>query len=157
MCAQLTEHGLGDLVNLTVSCDSHPLREARKQCGCCTSCLLRRLSLHAGGLGAQDDRALYREDIYALNQRAQDRYLRPYEFMRQQAVSFEALTRPDRALAFRVEHEALEDVRHAVSESESLTLAQADARLSDLFRRYALEFSRFDAVVAGLVPERMSA
>ena len=77
--------------------------------------------------------------------------------MRQQARSFEKLTRPERGTEFRVEHEALEDVRHAVSEAEGLTLPETDARLSDLYRRYALEFNTFDEAVAGVMSELVEA
>jgi len=161
MCAQLAAEGLGDLVNMTVSCDSYPLRETRKQCGRCTSCLLRRLSLLAAGLRETDDQALYRDDIYALKanpqSQQQSRQHRPYEFMRQQAHSFEELTRPGRGTEFRVEHEALQDVRHAVAEAEGLTLTETDARLSDLYRRYAQEFRTFDEAVSGLVLESVEA
>jgi hypothetical protein len=44
-----------DLIALTVSCDGFPLRKpAAKQCGECSSCVLRQQSLVASGLEAYD-------------------------------------------------------------------------------------------------------
>lgn len=157
MCAQMAAYGLGDLVNLTVSCDSHPLREAREQCGLCTSCLLRRLSLHAAGLRASDHAAeLYRDDIYTRPEHPQVQD-RPYQFMQRQAHRFEALTRPGQGVEFRVEFEALEEVRHAVAQMEGCSLPDTDARLADLYRRYALEFRNFSEAVRPRALELLSA
>lgn len=68
MCAALQPAGLADLVRDTVSCDGFPQRVVNQpQCGYCTSCILRRQSLHAAGLGDYDATAGYRHDV--LNRR----------------------------------------------------------------------------------------
>jgi 7-cyano-7-deazaguanine synthase in queuosine biosynthesis len=68
MCSALEPGGLADLVRDTVSCDGFPQRVANQpQCGYCTSCILRRQSLHAAGLGDYDATAGYRHDV--LNRR----------------------------------------------------------------------------------------
>jgi 7-cyano-7-deazaguanine synthase in queuosine biosynthesis len=60
MCRVLKRPGLEELIPLTVSCDSFPLRiRGVPQCGLCTSCLLRRLALHAAGLEHADPKRSY--------------------------------------------------------------------------------------------------
>lgn len=49
MCEALKKDGRTDLVSITESCDSYH-RKSYGQCGYCSSCLLRRLSLIAAGI-----------------------------------------------------------------------------------------------------------
>jgi 7-cyano-7-deazaguanine synthase in queuosine biosynthesis len=64
MCQALKRLGLEDLIPYTASCDSFPLRiRGVPQCGLCTSCLLRRLALHAAGLEHADPKRYYRDDV----------------------------------------------------------------------------------------------
>jgi hypothetical protein len=64
MCQTLKRLGLYNLIARTVSCDSYPLRiRGIPQCGLCTSCLLRRLALHAAGLEHVDPGKVYRYDV----------------------------------------------------------------------------------------------
>jgi 7-cyano-7-deazaguanine synthase in queuosine biosynthesis len=64
MCQPLKRLGLDNLITKTVSCDSFPLRIPRaSQCGLCTSCLLRRLALHAADLEHVDPGEGYRYDV----------------------------------------------------------------------------------------------
>ena len=55
MCKALDELGWRDLIALSFTC-SHPQRTKGgiKQCGICTSCILRRQSLRVAGLSAED-------------------------------------------------------------------------------------------------------
>ncbi len=151
MCAQLAEAGLADLVNATKSCDSYPLREAPDQCGLCTSCLLRRLSLHAAGLTEIDRRAeVYRDDIYHMGVRIQDEALRPYNFMLRQARTLEDLTARGDMLEFRGAFDDLDAARYALEDLTGLTLAEVDSELLSLYRRYASEVGAFHGAVTGL-------
>jgi hypothetical protein len=64
MCRSLDKPELSILAGMTVSCDSFPLRNKEfYQCGICTSCLLRRLSLYSAGLGDKDSTLSYEYDI----------------------------------------------------------------------------------------------
>jgi hypothetical protein len=64
MCQSLRRLGFDHLITKTVSCDSFPLRIAGvPQCGLCTSCLLRRLALHAADLEDVDPGEGYRYDV----------------------------------------------------------------------------------------------
>lgn len=63
MCAALPVAGLAEAICDTVSCDGFPQRTAQAQCGCCTSCVLRRQCLHVAGLGEYDSIGGYRHDV----------------------------------------------------------------------------------------------
>ena len=153
MCTQLAQAGLADLVNVTKSCDSYPLREAADQCGLCTSCLLRRLSLHAAGLARLDRRgAGYREDIYDMGVRVLDEALRPYTFMLTQAETLKAVTARSNIFEFRQTFDGLDEARYALEELTGMTLAEVDAELLSLYRRYANEVVAFHNGVTGSEP-----
>ena len=64
MCRALPEAGLAGVVRESVSCDGYPQRvPGQAQCGCCTSCVLRRQALFCSGLSENDPSADYRRDI----------------------------------------------------------------------------------------------
>ena len=64
MCQHEAVRGLADAFSLTFSCDGFPVREAHKpQCGVCTSCLLRRLSLETADLTSFDNGEHYLTDL----------------------------------------------------------------------------------------------
>ena len=64
MCRHLNSTNLADIIADTVSCDSYPIRVPdQPQCGFCTSCILRRMSIHAANLGRYDLAHGYRHDI----------------------------------------------------------------------------------------------
>ena len=74
MIEQLKSEHLVEAIADTVSCDSYPIRvPGQPQCGFCTSCVLRRMSIHAAGLGKYDRVGGYRHDVLSskptLNQR----------------------------------------------------------------------------------------
>ncbi|MFK7602067.1 hypothetical protein ACI3L1_07620 [Deinococcus sp. SM5_A1] len=145
MCAQVAAAGLGDLAALTASCDSYPLHHvSHKQCGSCTSCVMRRVSLHAAGLHAEDAMAdRYRDDLSHLTaQGGADRRL-ALRYMQQQAEQFACLSVPGRMLDFRLAFAGLEDARRAIHEHSGLTLLEVDTRLGRLFGQYAREFAGF--------------
>jgi hypothetical protein len=64
MCQSLKRLDFDHLITETFSCDSFPLRiPGVPQCGLCTSCLLRRLALHAADLEHVDPGEDYRYDV----------------------------------------------------------------------------------------------
>lgn len=157
MCGRVAGWGLGDLVTVTKSCDSFPLREARDQCGLCTSCLLRRISLHAAGLRfADQEPAQYRDDIYAMNTGTSDRHLRPYFYMLEQARTLDRVTGTGQLLDFRLEFDALDEARYALEELTGLPTAEVDARLVRLYRRHAQEVLEFHDELTAIGQEGMS-
>ena len=64
MCEHLKPARLVEAIADTVSCDGYPIRvTGQHQCGYCTSCILRRMSIHAAGLGRYDRADGYRHDV----------------------------------------------------------------------------------------------
>lgn len=64
MCRHEAVRSLADAISLTFSCDGFPVHTAGKsQCGVCTSCLLRRLSLKNADLTDFDDGEHYLTDL----------------------------------------------------------------------------------------------
>ena len=65
MCRSLLPAGLADVARETVSCDGYPQRVRNQpQCGCCTSCILRRQALFCSGLADHDPSGAYRHNIF---------------------------------------------------------------------------------------------
>ena len=65
MCRSLPATGFADVARETISCDGYPQRVSNQaQCGCCTSCLLRRQALFCAGLTDHDPGDAYRHDIF---------------------------------------------------------------------------------------------
>ena len=65
MCRSLLPAGLADVARETVSCDGYPQRTLNQpQCGCCTSCILRRQALFCSGLADHDPSGAYRHNIF---------------------------------------------------------------------------------------------
>lgn len=88
MCLHPAVQVLGSSVAETFSCDGFPVQRSRRpQCGICTSCILRRLSLHAAGLGRFDN-AGYACDLYETQQTISSRRLRGLAAMDWQAERF---------------------------------------------------------------------
>ena len=90
MCRALVSANLVDSIRDTVSCDSFPLRIRNQpgQCGCCTSCILRRQALYAGGLTGYDPPERYRADVLMSQGSLKDTQRRDLEIMRGQVDKF---------------------------------------------------------------------
>lgn len=67
MCSSIKGLEPHDIIPLTFSCDGFPVHESGKpQCGVCTSCLLRRLSLAVGNMRECDPGDGYGTDLFDL-------------------------------------------------------------------------------------------
>jgi 7-cyano-7-deazaguanine synthase in queuosine biosynthesis len=103
MCARLPA-AVRDGIATTVSCDTGLTHRASKVhlCGTCTSCLLRRQALRAGGLAEEDDAeaAAYRTDVREVSASGDKRALRLHYMLNQAAQMDRALreVRPTEAL-----------------------------------------------------------
>ena len=68
MCTEVTLYEHRDGVVETFSCDGFPVHETGKsQCGVCTSCLLRRLSMESANIGEFDPGEQYGIDLTSSN------------------------------------------------------------------------------------------
>lgn len=82
MCRHPTVQSLSAYIPRTFSCDGFPVQAKNKpQCGSCTSCLLRRLSLQSAGLSASDPSDQYVADLLTPNSRPSDKQLRHLRVM----------------------------------------------------------------------------
>src|SRR5207249_10165013 len=65
LCRTLAHSEFEDLATVTVSCDSTLRVPGPKQCGVCTSCLLRRQALRVAGIyDNRDDTYGYQNDVF---------------------------------------------------------------------------------------------
>ena len=141
LCTSITDAGLEHIVSYTVSCDGFPQRvQQYPQCGLCTSCLLRRLSLYAAGLAGWDPQN-YRIDVL------QDGWSAPFEKLFQfRAMLYQAellkaalrSTAPWRGLVRQFPN--LFEI--AALEGDG-SAAFTGGRFIDLYRRYCLEWEQF--------------
>lgn len=145
LCGSLTALGATHLVGGTVSCDGFPLRIIGAcQCGVCTSCLLRRQSLHAAGL-ADLDPCYLRDVLNPPTDMTPERWY-ALRLMRGQVREIgRALAQPDAWQSLCVTYPQLVEVAAA---ARTLGLAGDDVgdRLVALFRRYQDEWAAFPAV-----------
>ena len=145
MCAALQPAGLAHLVRETVSCDGFAQRIANKpQCGCCTSCILRRQSLYASGLGDYDPPTGYRHDVLSRQTSLTLRQIYGLEAMCDQAEKLArclSFNDPWPALAASFPH--LASIRAALVVREGLSYEDVEARLIRMYRAYVQEWERF--------------
>jgi 7-cyano-7-deazaguanine synthase in queuosine biosynthesis len=146
-CQHTNVRQLGDAISETVSCDSFPLRVANvPQCGTCTSCLLRRVSLDAADLQRFDRSAGYLRDVMRHSVRLRGHSLHGLQAMEWQFHRLrEALCGVD---PWACLCQAFPDIRRAASAYQELEGHAASVvrdRLVRLYSRYASEWERFPA------------
>jgi 7-cyano-7-deazaguanine synthase in queuosine biosynthesis len=82
MCCHPTVQSLSAYIPRTFSCDGFPVHARKKpQCGSCTSCLLRRLSLQSAGLSKFDPANGYVADLSNSKSKVSERQLRHLRVM----------------------------------------------------------------------------
>lgn len=144
LCMLAAEHGLGEDIQNTVSCDSFPLRRPGKpQCGTCTSCLLRRQSLYAARLDQFDASEQYLIDIVSPDRPVANDKLRPLRMMLSQVESLRhAMRSADPWLGLVVQYPALWKVavnlQYQAQNPESIQQS-----LINLYRCYCDEWELF--------------
>ena len=84
MCRIAGKAGFVGGIKHTFSCDGFPQRCQQRQCGICTSCIFRRISLHASGLEKFDLDNLYRYDIMKNRNNINGKKIHDLEVMRHQ-------------------------------------------------------------------------
>jgi len=149
MCIRLAAHGWAALAPTSVSCDTFAAHRDSHgpQCGLCTSCLLRRQSLHAAGLADIDARDGYRYDVIDPGERPTDKQLYPLHAMRDQVEQLRACLRGSMPwLQLTALFPILEEVRHAVAVFEGLDSATIEKDLVRLYRTYVDEWTTFPAI-----------
>lgn len=145
MCASPAVYSLRDHIRSTYSCDGFPGRRSRyPQCGKCTSCVLRRLSLERARLAAYDPTVGFEHDIFSGAHVTRRTLIQPFEAMQWQAGVIGQCVgdrQPWRAL---VEH--FPDLARLAAEltaSAKHDRATLRRNLIELYRRHFDEFAAF--------------
>lgn len=150
MCHELRANGFSDIAMQTISCDKFPRQgktKNKEQCGLCTSCLLRRISLAAAGLVTPDQEfAHYEDDVYQVLPTPNNREkLMPLGAMRVQADRLQsALNSSDKRKALIREFTELQRIRVALARLENRPLDDVTRDLVNLFNTYLREWDLFD-------------
>lgn len=147
-----------ELVPMTVSCDGYPVRlPGTPLCGVCTSCVLRRQSLHAAGMAEVDQHEPYAHDVLAITQ-PDARYAVGLAAMLEQVAEMHvALRSRDPWTALVERFPALGRLQALSADAPLLGLS---SRLStvELIRAYAAEWDAFPSpLVARYLPMGASA
>jgi 7-cyano-7-deazaguanine synthase in queuosine biosynthesis len=145
MCRSLDKPELDILPVMTVSCDSFPLREkVSHQCGTCTSCLLRRLSLYSAGLIDKDLASFYKYDILKQFKTLDEKHIYPIMAMLDQKNKIQAclkLPKPWQSLV-RVFPD-LREIQETLSVETGLNLNTIAESITGLYSEYIGELERF--------------
>jgi 7-cyano-7-deazaguanine synthase in queuosine biosynthesis len=144
MCGMQAFKAFSDVVVRSFSCDGFPHRIAGvPQCGVCTSCLLRRLSLQAAGIGASDPGDFYNVDLG--KSEAVDR-ARLFNLRRMdlQAKNLRRLLASPKPMeAFYSEYPELRDVVAVVSAYGTESPSAVMRRILSLYQTYVSEWQSF--------------
>lgn len=149
LCTSLAGSRFASLATLTVSCDGFPQRvPGAKQCGVCSSCLLRRQALHVARIpDRRTDMFGYRHDVFDVAADISASKQFPLEAMLDQARRIQGALTPNDSWAGLVrEFPALLEIPATLGNNN-----REDA-FANLFRRYSDETSAF----AKALPQRAS-
>jgi Queuosine biosynthesis protein QueC len=150
MCQELHTNGFSGIAMQTISCDKYPRQgktRDKEQCGLCTSCLLRRISLAAASLVTPDqEHAHYEDDVYQILPTPNNRQkLFPLGAMRVQADRLRnALYSTDQHKALVREFTELQRIRVTLARLENRPLDDVTRDLAQLFSSYLGEWDLFD-------------
>ena len=146
MCRALLSANLVDSIRDTVSCDSFPLRIRNQpgQCGCCTSCILRRQALYAGGLAGYDPPERYRTDVLMSQESLKETQREDLEIMRGQVNKFaRCLASDDPWISLVASFPELARTHSELVAHGDQKAGEVSARFIRLYHTYVREWERF--------------
>jgi 7-cyano-7-deazaguanine synthase in queuosine biosynthesis len=147
MCQHEAVKTLAETIPLTFSCDGFPVREAQKpQCGVCTSCLLRRVSLETAEIMEVDMKNHYGTDFSSLSSNpsfAQLNDLRAMEWQYQTLKS--CLAEEESWHALVTEYPILQTIVSELATHENLQDEDIKNRILLLYSQYCAEWKTFSA------------
>lgn len=146
MCRHPSVRALAPHIPATFSCDGFPVQVRNKpQCGTCTSCLLRRLSLEAAGLSSFDPPDKYLCDLSDRATRASQRQLQNLKAMEWQYQKIrQRLAAKGPWQSMITEFPELQSVASEMA-ARGGPAGEVERRLLRLYARYASEWERFSA------------
>ncbi len=145
MCRQLAVQHVSGYLRMTFSCDGFPVQTRNKpQCGTCTSCLLRRASIHTAGLKRFDPDGEYVADLVAgKTTDRQLRYLRVMEWQYQKIKRLLSLESP--WLNLTSEFPDLKSISAEVAARLHISESDVQSSILGLYSRYIEEWEKFPA------------
>jgi 7-cyano-7-deazaguanine synthase in queuosine biosynthesis len=140
MCLELKRAGFADLAAQTMSCDGFSaVRATPVQCGRCTSCLLRRVSLYHAGIS--DSGNQYRIDLAAQTLLpSEDRFIGLRGMLSQVETLKRALAQPHGLMRAFPD---LRAVRNAIVRLEGRPVHEVDTELVRMYTAYVSEWTAF--------------
>ena len=146
MCSDDTVRELAEFIPLTFSCDGFPVRaKNRAQCGCCTSCLLRRLALESAGLARYDSTG-YLNDVLSSRYVGTDKQLDALRAMNWQAQRFGlALAQTDPWQALVSDFVELQKLELDLCRNGNIQPFDFRSKLLHLYSQYVSEWKAFSA------------
>lgn len=141
-------HRVGEFIPMSFSCDGFPMRVVPgvDQCGHCSSCLLRRLSLEVAGLSRFDSGRRYLRDLTLGSYRGPETKLHDLYAMDRQVQRLKfALRENDRWRGLIVSFPDLDRVVSECCAAGVFTPVELRENLLRLYLRYVEEWERFSA------------
>jgi 7-cyano-7-deazaguanine synthase in queuosine biosynthesis len=148
MCEVFQEASLHDVVHLTVSCDRRQRQKDRPaQCGCCSSCLLRRQALAVNG--TIDQTSYGTDDSNAIVQRG----VHLSAMLHQVSVMRACFDRVGSSLALLQQYpELLFDVIEVQAQQQNTSTEDVKGNIVNLYKSYVQEWERVgEAISDGLL------
>jgi 7-cyano-7-deazaguanine synthase in queuosine biosynthesis len=146
MCAGISEKEVQKATATTFSCDKFPCRNAshKSQCGYCTSCLLRRMSIRAAGLHSLDSGDKYEYDICGNVVPAFDRISGYRKMSWQTGILQSALDVPDKWKGLSNSFPEMSDTAFYLSEITKMAPEEVREKLCGLYQTHVKEWRQFE-------------
>ncbi|HWP43727.1 MAG TPA: hypothetical protein VNO14_10860, partial [Blastocatellia bacterium] len=147
MCRHPAVRRLAVYIRTTFSCDGFPVQARGKpQCGSCTSCLLRRVSLEAAGLSAYDPSSQYVFDLSNPAVKASEKQLQHLNAMEWQFRKIsQRLRSPDPWHSMVTEFTDLQTIASELGPRTAGGEEEVRRLLLQLYTGYAAEWDKFSA------------
>ncbi len=145
MCGQEIVSHLGPYISKTFSCDGFPVRaHQRPQCGSCTSCLLRRVSLLSANLNEHDHGYLVDVLSDRTNLSKDQQHALRAMYWQARTIS-QRISAADPWQSLTCEFPALARIEEAMATQGVRDRAQLRSALVRLYEQYVREWKQFQA------------
>lgn len=147
MCRHEIVNRMAHSVKETFSCDGFPVRTAKKpQCGVCTSCLLRRLSLESAGLSDLDESDHYLTDLCNVFSQPSSNQLNALRAMEWQCqVISMCLGEKNPWQAIISKYPTLQTIISELAVNYELQTEELQTKILLLYKQYCAEWKKFSA------------
>lgn len=159
MCQHEAVQDLEEIIPLTFSCDGFPVQTAGKpQCGVCTSCLLRRLSLETTDLFVCDNGEQYLTDLTSKSSKASFAQLNNLRAMEwQYQIIKNCLGEKDAWQTLVIEFPILQTIFSELTAEKDFQIDDVQSKILLLYSRYCAEWENFSARLNNINSKRKAA